>query len=86
MARIVCRLKELIAHREVMTGERLSYVSLAGQIGVSEKTLRRWANNQVESYDKNVLLSLCLFFERGIEDVISLIADDTPESEIANAD
>jgi DNA-binding Xre family transcriptional regulator len=58
--RVVCRLKELVARREVETGKRLSYDKLADDIGVGERTLRRWANNQM---DHKVIAAICEYFD-----------------------
>ena len=74
MARIICRLKELIARYEVETGERLSYERLSDSIGVGERTLRRWANNQV---DHKVIVELCKFFNAQPGDLLEYIPSGT---------
>jgi len=78
MKRVICRLKEVIARYEVENDERLTYERIAESTGLSERTLRRWANNEMEH---RIIVELCDFFEVQPGDLLSFSSNCTKAGE-----
>jgi putative transcriptional regulator len=65
------KLKILIAQREVATGERITYESLAKAVGLSKNTLARLAETKTDRIDFLTLDKLCDYFNCDIGDLLS---------------
>lgn len=68
--RIVCHLKRQIFQWQADNNQRLTFETLANETGVADRTLRRWANNEVSAYDASVIVKLCVFFGIGVGDLL----------------
>lgn len=74
-ADVTCKLRPLIFTWQAANSERLTYDKLAAATGVSEKTLREWAKNDVSMYSARVLAALCRFFGVTVGDVLVLVGE-----------
>ncbi len=72
---IKSKLKLLIAQREVTTGEKITYESLAADVGWSKTTLNRLAENKTDRVDFLTLDKLCRYFNCNIGDLLSYEQD-----------
>ncbi len=72
---IKSKLKMLIAQREVATGEKITYESLAADVGLSKTTLNRLAENKTDRVDFLTLDKLCRYFNCSISDLLSYEPD-----------
>lgn len=64
------RLKELIAERERRTGERLTYRAIEEATGLNKNTISKWARNDVRDFNRDVIATLCDFFECELADLL----------------
>jgi transcriptional regulator with XRE-family HTH domain len=60
----------------------LTQMELAENIGVPQGTISRWVRSKVDSYNREILEKLMIYFECDIEDLFEvkreLVADDAP--------
>ncbi|MBI5649743.1 MAG: helix-turn-helix transcriptional regulator [Chloroflexi bacterium] len=70
------KLKILIAQREIATGEKITYESLAQEIGLSKNTLNRLAEGKTDRVDFLTLEKLCHFFHCDIADLLAYESAD----------
>lgn len=78
---IVSRLKILILKWQAINEQRLTYEDLAEKTGVTDKTLRRWANNTVTTYAAHVLVALCRFFDVTVGDVLVFVNGESEQDQ-----
>ncbi len=76
---IKSKLKLLIAQREVATGEKITYESLAAATDLSKTTLNRLAEGKTDRVDFLTLDKLCRYFECGIGDLLAYVPDEKPK-------
>ncbi|MEW5956634.1 MAG: helix-turn-helix transcriptional regulator [Chloroflexota bacterium] len=67
---IKSKLKILIAQREVETGQKITYESLAAEIGLSKNTLNRLAEGKTDRVDFLTLDKLCRYFQCNVSDLL----------------
>jgi putative transcriptional regulator len=70
------KLKLLIAQREVSTGEKITYESLAAQVGVSKNALNRLAESKTGRIEFATLDKLCRYFECTLGDLLEYVPDE----------
>ena len=74
---IKSKLKLLIAHREVATGQKITYESLGAEVGLSKNTVNRLAEGQTDRIDFLTLDKLCRYFNCPIQDLIEYVPEPT---------
>ncbi len=67
---VTCNLRQLMRKWEVENRKDLTFGALAEKTGKGDRTLRRWANNEIRSYEGHVLVAICVFFGVGVEQVL----------------
>ena len=72
---IKSKLKLLIAQREVATGEKITYESLAAEVGLSKNTLNRLAEGKTDRVEFATLDKLCRYFQCEIADLLTFEPD-----------
>jgi len=79
MKKLRSNLDVLIAqhNQKPARGKRVSKRSLAENLGISRYTIYALAENKLDQYPRDVLESLCNFFECDIGDLLSM--RDTPD-------
>jgi putative transcriptional regulator len=70
-------LRVLVAQKGQRERRRISLRALADETGISYYTVTAIANDTISDYPKNVLASLCSYFECGIGDL--LFVEDIPK-------
>lgn len=60
------------AHRE---GRTINKNVIAEEAGIPWNTVDKYWENQIQRYDKDVLLALCKYFECEISDLLVIVAD-----------
>ncbi len=73
---IKSKLKVLIAQREVATGKKISYESLAAEVGLSKNTLNRLAEGKTDRVDLLTLDKLCRYFRCDVGDLLAYEAGE----------
>ncbi len=68
---IKSRLKILIAQREIATGQKITYESLAAEVGLSKNTLNRLAEGKTDRVDFLTLDKLCRYFQCDVSDLLT---------------
>ncbi len=76
---IKSKLKLLIAQREVTTGEKITYESLAAEVGLSKNALNRLAENKTDRVEFATLDKLCRYFQCDIGDLLAYAPEDKPQ-------
>ena len=69
------RLKELMARKEIETGEKVTYYSVSKATGISTSTLSNLANNKQKMVGLSVLDRLCAYFQCPIQDLMIYIPE-----------
>ncbi len=69
------KLKLLIAQREIATGEKMTYESLAADVGLSKTTLNRLTEGKTDRVDFLTLDKLCRYFDCTIADLLEYVPD-----------
>ena len=59
---IQCRLRELIAEKARLDGQRITYRDITLATGIYNSTLSRLANNKFDRIDRDILNRLCSYF------------------------
>jgi putative transcriptional regulator len=72
---IKSKLKVLIAQREIATRRKITYESLAAEVGLSKNTLNRLAEGQTDRIDFLTLDKLCRYFRCDVGDVLAYETD-----------
>lgn len=72
---IKSKLKVLIARREVETGQKITYESLAAEVGLSKTTLNRLAEGKTDRVDLLTLDKLCRYFQCDVADLLGYEPD-----------
>jgi putative transcriptional regulator len=67
---IKSKLKLLIAQREIATGQKITYQSLAIEVGLSKTTLNRLAEGKTDRIDFLTLEKLCRYFQCHVGDLL----------------
>ena len=73
---IRCKLKLLIAQKEVAEGRRITYRVIFRETGIAESSLSALANNEVTLYAASTLSRLCAYFGCKIDDLLEYIPDE----------
>jgi len=73
------RLKELMAERERVTGERITYRAISDATQISTNTLHKAATNQQKMVGLGVLARLCKYFGCQVGDLLVYIPEGKPE-------
>ncbi|GIK38051.1 MAG: DNA-binding protein [Chloroflexota bacterium] len=73
---IRCKLKLLIAQKEVAEGRRITYRVIFKETGIAESSLSALANNEVTLYAASTLNRLCTYFGCKIGDLLEYIPDE----------
>ncbi len=73
---IKSKLKVLIAQREIATGKKISYESLAAEVGLSKNTLNRLAEGKTDRVDLLTLDKLCRYFHCDVGDLLAYEPDE----------
>lgn len=68
---IKSKLKLLIVQRELDKGQKITYESLANEVGLSKTTLNRLAENKTERIDFLTLDKLCRYFGCDVGDLLN---------------
>lgn len=72
---IQSKLKLLIVQRELDKGQKITYESLAHEVGLSKTTLNRLAENKTERIDFLTLDKLCRYFECDVGELLTYQAN-----------
>jgi putative transcriptional regulator len=72
---IKSKLKLLIVQRELDKNQKITYESLANEVGLSKTTLNRLAENKTERIDFLTLDKLCRYFECDVGNLLNYRAD-----------
>lgn len=72
---IKSKLKLLIVQRELDNNQKITYESLANEVGLSKTTLNRLAENKTERIDFLTLDKLCRYFECDVGNLLNYHAD-----------
>lgn len=66
----------------------LTQMELAEKIGVPQGTISRWVGSKIDSYNRQILEKLMVYFECEIEDLFKVerefVPDDTPQKKQRN--
>jgi len=74
------RLKELMAEKERLTDERVTYRSIRDAKGISTNTLYKMATNQQKMVGLDVIDRLCEFFDCEVGDLmVRVLTDESDE-------
>ena len=70
------RLKELMAEKERLAGERVTYRAIRDGTGLSTNTLHKIATNNQKMVGLDVIERLCFFFDCDIADLMVRVPDN----------
>lgn len=68
--RVYNRVKELIAERERRYAQRISYRDISADTGLSKNTVGKWARNEVQDYNREVIATFLDYFGCDVADLI----------------
>jgi putative transcriptional regulator len=72
-------LRVLVAQKEIKDRRRISLLTLAAETGLNKNTIYGLANNTTREYPRDVLATLCTYFDCDICDLLFLA--DVPDEE-----
>lgn len=62
----------LMTEKERQLGRNISYTEIAKATGVSVGVISRWANNEVDRFDRPIIEKLCDYFDCDLGDLLYL--------------
>lgn len=70
-AKVRSRLKELVAKKEMMSGQRIRQADIAERTGLNPNTISRWMSPEpFERFETKALLKLCDWLECEVGDLL----------------
>ena len=78
---IQCRLRELMALKSRVSGQKVTYDSITAETGLFSSTLTKLANNKADLVGVSTMDRLCVFFDCQPGDLFIYVP--RPESEVA---
>lgn len=74
------RFAVLLAEKQKKEDRFIPIGEVAGDTGVSRKTLYKWEKNTLDRFDKDVIEKLCKYFGVDVSDLIEYTPDKKPKA------
>lgn len=76
MARVVNRMRALLAEKERRDGRRITLSELAQSTRMARGTVNQWMLNHVTRFDEGAIVKFCQYFDVPLAELL-VIEDDT---------
>jgi putative transcriptional regulator len=70
MSQVTNKFRELLKMKELAEGRDIPLVKVEAETNITRKTLQAWRDNKIKRFDKDVIKSLCDYFDCDVGDLI----------------